>query len=355
MLRLVNINKKIGSFSLNDIGFSVNKGDYFILVGQSGAGKTMLLEMITGLLQPDSGQIFLKEKEINNTPIQNRNIGLVYQNQTLFPHMTVFENIAYPLKSKKHKKADISSCVKQLACDTEISHLLNRNITGLSGGEARRVTIARTLATNPDILLLDEPLAFLDIQLRRGLSSLLRKINQNGHTIIHVTHDYEEAIALANKIAILEKGIIIQTGSPHEVFQNPKSEFVANFIGIKNFFKGNLYPSEPNSNLKIVVTSGVKIYALSDEDINSEGYISIPGEIITISENKLSSSAINNFQGKIKDVFHIKLGLEIIIDIGVEISAQITRRSFETLQLNIGRDVWISFKASSVTFIKTLT
>lgn len=352
MLTLEKINKKVGSFSLVNIDFTVNKGDYFTLIGESGAGKSLLLEIITGLLIPENGNIFLNQKNILNTAPQKRNIGIVYQKPTLFPHMSVFENIAYPLKIKKYSKKEIKSKVQSLAEETEITHILKRGINNLSGGEIQRVTIARTLATNPDILLLDEPLSFLDVQLKKGILSLLRKLNQNGQTIIHVTHDYEEVIALTNKIAIIEKGKIIQSGTPHEVFQNPKSTFVANFIGISNFYKGQLFKSDDNLELKIFETSGIRIFTISDEEINSDGYIIIPSEVITISNEKLNSSAINNFIGTIKDIYQTKSGMEIIVNIGFEIAAKITNYSSDRLQITIGKKVWISFKASSITFVK---
>ncbi|MCX6258936.1 MAG: ABC transporter ATP-binding protein [Bacteroidia bacterium] len=352
MLRLEKINKKIGDFSLCNIDLNVSKGDYFVLIGESGTGKSVLLEIITGILTPDSGRIILNGKYINNTPVQNRNIGIVYQKPTLFPHMSVFENIAYPLKIRKIKKNEIINRVKKLADDTDISNLLSRNITNLSGGEAQRVTIARTLATDPDILLLDEPLSFLDVYLRKGMMSLLRKLNQKGQTIIHVTHDYEEALALTNKIAIIENGTIIQTGSPQEVFHHPKSAFIANFIGIKNYYNGHLSTLEDNNGLMIFETSGTKISVLSGEEPGSDGYIIIPGEAVLISEEKLNSSAVNNFNGIITDIYQTRYGLDIAIDIGIEIFANITFHSLERLQLVIGKEVWISFKASSVIFIR---
>jgi molybdopterin-binding protein len=351
MLKLKNINKKLGAFSLSDIDINVSKGDYFVLIGKSGSGKSMLLEIITGIITPDNGSILLNNKDIINTPIQKRNIGIVYQKPTLFPHMSVFDNIAYPLKIKKLKKEDIQNKVQKLAEDTEITNLLKRNISNLSGGEIQRVTIARTLATNPEILLLDEPLSFLDVQLRKGMLSLLRKLNQKGQTIVHVTHDYEEALALSNKIAIIENGSIIQAGSTQEVFNNPKSEFVANFIGISNFYKGKLLSSDDNSELKVFVTSEVKILTCTNENTGSEGYIIIPDEAITISNEELNSSSVNNFNGIIKDIYPNKLGIEIVIDIGIELTAKITNYSYERLQLDIGKKIWISFKASSIRFI----
>lgn len=352
MLQLEKINLTLGSFKLTDINLQINKGDYFILIGESGAGKSMLLEIITGLLKPDSGKILYDDVDLVKLPIQKRNIGIVYQKTSLFPHMTVFENIAYPLKVLKYKKDEIALKVKQLADETEIANLLNRNISNLSGGEAQRVTIARTLATNPKILLLDEPLSFLDAQLKKGVMALLRKLNQNGQTIIHVTHDYEEAIALADEVAIIENGKIVQTGFPRDVFNHPKSEFVANFIGIKNFYQGKLYKLENNNGLKFFETAGFHFKVLTDEETDSKGYIIIPSEAISISNEKLNSSAVNNFEGIINNIIKSRLGLEVIVDIGIEINVLITYSSLERLELSIGKKVWISFKASAVKFIK---
>jgi molybdopterin-binding protein len=351
MLELINICKKVGVFSLHDISFSLTKGDYFMLVGESGSGKTMILEMTCGLLNPDSGKIMLNQTEINDVPIQKRKIGLVYQSETLFPHLTVFENIAYPLKSQKLSRSEIKARVEQLASETEILQLLQRNTTKLSGGEAQRVAIARTLATNPDVLLLDEPLSFLDVQLKKGLSALLRKINRNGQTIVHVTHDYEEVISLANKVAILENGTIIQQGTPLEVFHHPKSSFVASFVGIKNFYRGKITASANDAELKVFALQNVEVEVLTDEVPGTEGYIIIPGESVTVFEQMLSSSAVNNFHGTITDVFPIKLGFEVVIDIGIEICAQLTHQSIERLHLETGKQVWVNFKASSVSFI----
>jgi molybdate/tungstate transport system ATP-binding protein len=351
MLELINICKKAGVFSLRDISFSLTKGDYFMLVGESGSGKTMILEMICGLLNPDSGKIMLNQSEINNIPIQKRKIGLVYQSETLFPHLTVFENIAYPLKSQKLNRSEIRTRVEQLAADTEISHLLQRSTAKLSGGEAQRVAIARTLAIHPDVLLLDEPLSFLDVQLKKGLSALLRKLNRNGQTILHVTHDYDEVIALANKVALLENGTIIQKGTPLEVFHHPKSSFVASFVGIKNFYWGKLTASDHDTELKIFAIENVEVNVLTDEAPGTEGYIIIPGESVTVSEQILSSSAVNNFRGSITDIFPIKPGFEVVIDIGIEICAQVTHQSIDRLHLETGKQVWVNFKASSVSFI----
>lgn len=235
MLTLNKINKKAGTFALHDISLEVDKGDYFILAGESGAGKTMILEIICGLVKPDSGEVIINGTDMANIPVQNRKTGLVYQDRTLFPHLNVFENIAYPLKCKKLSKKEIDNKVNELAKDTEITHLLKRKTIKLSGGEAQRVAIARTLATEPEILLLDEPLSFLDMRLKNEITRLLKEISLKGQTIIHVTHDFNEVLTLANKIAIIENGRVIQSGTLNEVTDRPASEFVAGFVGVKRF------------------------------------------------------------------------------------------------------------------------
>ncbi|MDA3779865.1 MAG: ATP-binding cassette domain-containing protein, partial [Bacteroidales bacterium] len=249
MLEISRLNLHFKEFEITDINFSVGKGDYFILLGKSGAGKTLILEMIAGLLSPKSGKIFLNNKDITFEKIQSRKVGLVFQDYAIFPHLSVFENIAYPLKPKKISKKERAKLVINCANDLNINHLLKRSPKTLSGGELQRVALARTLILKPDLLLLDEPLSSLDIQLRKELRSLLRKLNKNGQTIIHVTHDYEDAVSLANKIAVMHDGTIVQHGTPKDIFQNPKSEFVAEFTGTKNFFKARI-ESQGKGNLK---------------------------------------------------------------------------------------------------------
>lgn len=348
MLKLENIHKKAGNFSLKNIDFTVDQGDYFVLIGKSGAGKSMILETIAGLLIPNKGDIQMNGQSILNTPIQQRNMGLVYQKPTLFPHMNVFDNIAYPLRIRKFTKKEIKTRVEQLAEQVEIQSVLNRNIGSLSGGELQRVTIARTLATNPKILLLDEPLSFLDVQLKRGLLTLLRKLHQQGQTIIHVTHDYEEALSLANRVAIIEQGQIIQTGTPEVVFKKPKSAFVANFIGMDNFFQGHVEPSGEYPGLLQMTVGETSILIPFSSSSQSKGYISIPGTAITLSEEKIQSSAVNNFKGVILEIFKTTTGSEVVVDIGIQLSARISDHSSDHLQLHHGKPIWVSFKANSV-------
>lgn len=346
MLEINNISKKLGDFSLNNVSFTVSKGEYFVILGQSGAGKSVILEVLSGLITIDSGEIKLNNKSITNEKIQHRNIGLVFQDYAVFPHKSVYENISYPLKIKKLPKKDIDKKVRKLAKRMNITHLLDRGTTNLSGGELQRVALARTLALEPEVLLLDEPLSSLDTILREDLRGLLRKLNKLGQTIIHVTHEYEEAISLADKVGIIHNGTIVQQGIPRDVFMNPKSEFVASLAGIKNFFKTKIIKQNT-----ALVSNNVEISLLSNS-IESEGCLLIAGNDIFLSIEKKETSAMNNFQGTIIDLYPSKSGYEVIVDIGIKIVSFVTESAIEKFNLAQGNQIWISFKASAVRFLK---
>ena len=381
MLEIKNISKSFPNFSLKDISLTVEKGDYFVLLGGSGNGKSVLLEIIAGNTKVDSGKIILNGNDITLEKIQKRNIAFVYQDQALFPHLKVFDNIAFSLRHKKSTSTEVISIrnkfttvpigitrskqicfcksvkneyknkVIELAELVGVTNILYRKPATLSGGEAQRVALARALATQPECLLLDEPLSNIDTQLRYELRSLLRKINRQGQTIIHVTHDYEEAVSLASKLAVIEQGKIVQTGTPEEIFLYPKSEFIAKFIGVKNFYRGKLLTHENSSDLKSFETSGILFHVATDEK-NEDGFLLIPAESIVISENFNNNSSRNFFKGKIIDIFPAKLGLEVVVDIGVKITSIVSKEATEKLSLEKNKEIWISFKASSAKFIR---
>jgi ABC-type Fe3+/spermidine/putrescine transport system ATPase subunit len=239
MLKLDKLSKKLGNFKMKDISLTIKKGDYFVIVGPSGAGKTILLETIAGLHRPDQGKITLNGKDITNTSIQSRSVGLVYQDQALFPHMKVAQNIEYGLKATGTPKHNAKQLAADYAEKVGATHLLTQMPKTLSGGEAQRIALARTLITKPDCLLLDEPISALDATSRHEIQALLQSIHKKGQTTIHITHDYSEALTLATQVAVMINGQIHQTGTPQQIFENPNSKFVSDFIGAKNFFKGN--------------------------------------------------------------------------------------------------------------------
>ncbi len=345
MLKLKDISIKLGEFQLKNINLELNKGDYYVLLGKSGVGKTVLLEIIAGLIKPDSGKVFQNNLDITCEKIQNRKVGIVFQDYSIFPHLTVKQNIAYPLKRKKINNSNKDELINKYASLANITHLLNRNTQNLSGGELQRVALARMLVSNPNCLLLDEPLASLDIQLKGGLRNLLRQINQSGVTILHVTHDYEEAIALSNKVAVLHDGEIIQKGLTKEVFRKPANEFVANFTGIKNFFIAEFTP------INTAKINGTLEINVSNKDEIKKGKIIIRGEEIIISNKRIESSATNNFKGKIKQIIPYLTNHEIIIDIGVDLSVVISDESLQKFKFKENSEAWVSFKATAIKVI----
>lgn len=348
MLELQDISKDLGDFQIQDIDLRVRQGDYFVILGRSGAGKTLLLETLAGIRKPDEGTILLEDRDITHQRIQNRDIGLVFQDHAIFPHLTVSSNMAYPLRRMGLGKHQIHQRIQELAHTTGLSHLLHRYPATLSGGEIQRTVLARTLAREPRLLLLDEPLTSLDIQYKRELQSLLRRLNHQGQTIIHVTHDYEEALALATRVAVMEQGRIQQQGPVEEVFRNPSSSFIAEFVGIRNFFRGSV-GQVPGKDHKQVRLEGSEIVFFVPAGIDEgEVVVTLPARNIIISRSQPDSSALNNFPGTVRDLIPTPHGLEAIVDIGAPLAVMITRESQSRLQIEPSSQVWISFKASSL-------
>ncbi len=352
MLSVREICKDLASFAIKDVSFEVTANQYFVLLGRTGVGKSVLLETIAGLIHTDAGRVFLDGKDITNENIQKRNIALVFQNSTLFPHMTVYDNIAYPLR-RGNGKAQIRRRVDELAEDFEVGHLLTAKPQTLSGGESQRVSLARAVASEPRCLLLDEPLSSLDTKSRSEMRALLRKIHRQGrHQIVHVTHDYTEAVSLATHVAVMEAGTIAQVGTVDEIFQHPKSDFVARFVGIKNFFKGQLQkPHDHGRDTRDFTFGGLRLSVLSDCPAGP-GFVCVRSEDVTISNKTSPTSARNNFEGTIVDIVPAGMGIEIIVDIGVEIAALVSAESAKALELGCGKKVWVSFKASAVKYVE---
>ena len=234
MIRLNDIVVKFGDFTaLHDINVHVKEGEFFTFLGPSGCGKTTTLRTITGFIQPVSGTVVVKDKDITHVPIEERNIGIVFQSYALFPTMTVYDNIAFGLKLKKLKKAEIAQKVNDIAKKVDLSEeQLKKAVSQLSGGQQQRVAIARALVTGPSIICMDEPLSNLDAKLRVQLRNELKQMQKDfGITTIYVTHDQEEALTLSDHIAVFNKGVIEQIGTPNEVYNHSATEFVCNFIG----------------------------------------------------------------------------------------------------------------------------
>jgi molybdopterin-binding protein len=350
MLCVRDLGKDLRGFAVRDVSFDVEDGDYFVLLGPSGVGKTVLLELLAGLTMPDEGQIAWDGQDITYERIHRRRMGLVYQDQALFPHMTVHQNIAFGLRPRKMRPAALRARVEELAADVSVSDLLHRYPGTLSGGESQRVALARTLATEPKCLLLDEPLSSMDTQSRSDLQALLRKLHRKGHTVVHVTHENKEAMALASRVAIMENGTVTQVGTPEDVFHHPKSEFVARFVGIRNSLEGRLEASS-NGSLSQFVT-GELAFEVFSEAPSGTGFLAFRSEDLVVSQSSDGQGAQNCFQGTVVDMAPARLGAELTIDIGVKVVALVTSDSVERLGVEFGKDVWVSLKATAARYIE---
>ncbi|MBM3404547.1 MAG: ABC transporter ATP-binding protein [Bacteroidetes bacterium] len=317
MLQLINIEKSFPGFRLHPVNLQIHQGEYYVLLGQSGAGKSLLLEIIAGITRPDHGRVMLDSKDISNQRINQRNIGVIFQDISLFPHMLVFDNIAYPMISRNIGKTEVRRRVDELSRALGVSHLINRKPDGLSGGESQRVALARVLATSPKLLLLDEPLTSLDVLRKDELIRLLKQLNQDGMTILHVTHEVDEALSLASHLAILHDGKLLQSGSPEAITRYPASPFVARLMEIKNCIEV-IYQDAVGQ--YIAADNHAVVFHLPVNPGFRAGHLLIHQKHIRILEEP---SAEKSFSATITDTSLTLHGLEITVDIGIPIVVQV--------------------------------
>ena len=345
MIRIENLSNDWKEFKINNINLQVEDSEYFVILGPSGSGKTMLLELIAGMWPLDSGKIYMDNQDITMFPPEKRGIGFVYQNYMLFPHKTVFENIAFGLKVKKVAKEEIKTRVNEMMDLLKISHLADRLPRTLSGGEQQRTALARALIIYPKILLMDEPLSALDRKTRDELMQELKEIHRKFDvTLVHVTHNFDEALMLADRIAIMRNGEISQVGTSTEIFRHPADKFVADFVGAENIIEG--IAKKDGTKITIVDTGNISIY--STEQKEGHVHITVRPEDIILSTQKVETSARNVFKGQIKEIVDTGALIKLTIDVGEPLVVFLTRQSFLDMELNIGKSVWTYFKATAV-------
>jgi molybdate transport system ATP-binding protein/molybdate/tungstate transport system ATP-binding protein len=363
MLRIERVSKDLGEFVLRDVSLEVEGGEYLVIIGPTGSGKTILMETVAGIRDPDAGKILLDGRDITKVAPRNRKVCMVYQDYMLFPHLSVRENIAFGLSSKKASSDEIEKKVADASELLGISHLHHRRPETLSGGEQQRVAIARAIVMEPAVLLLDEPLSALDGLTRERLRRELKRIHRvYGTTIIHVTHNFEEVFSLADRVAVMNGGEIVQVGSPEEVFRRPKCEMIANFVGVENIFRG---VASERRGLREIEVDGIKIISAATEggvgDGDGDGdekgggdrrrreiFASVRPEDILISKVPLESSARNSFQGRVEEIANGGMMIKVWVDVGIPFMVMLTRRGYEEMDLAEGEAVYLTFKATAV-------
>jgi len=345
MIEIKNLCVDLGDFLLYDINFTVSEGEYFVVLGPTGAGKTVLLESIAGLYPIKSGGIWLRGKEVARLEPEKRGVSIVYQDHALFPHLSVKDNVIFGLKLRKEKHQEIKATLDWITDLLSISHLLHRKPETLSGGERQKVALARALSTKPEVLLLDEPLSALDPETRENIQQELRRLHKVLNiTTIHVTHDFEEAIALGHRIAVIGDGHLKQVGTPEQIFRQPNSEFVARFAMTRNIFRGEAMHKANGD----TVFSTQSTEFVSATDTEGTCHASIRPEDILISLEPIRSSARNCFPGTITGINDKGATLYITVNLPPDISCLVTHHSFEEMGLEEGKRVYVTFKASAV-------
>lgn len=298
-----NLTKKFGDVTaVDDVTLKVEEGLLVSLLGPSGCGKTTFLRIIAGLEYPDEGRVYFDEKEITDLPSWKRNVGFVFQKMSVFPHMNVYKNIEWALKLRKWHKDTIPQRVKEMLELIGLSGLEKRYVTQLSGGQAQRIVIARALAPDPSVLLLDEPLSMLDAKLREELKNDIQDIHKKTKkTTIFVTHDQDEAFSISDVVFIMKNGKLVQRGTPMEIYNAPTDPFVAEFIGTNNFFKGKVKRIIPDKEITVETNKGLLLKRDYTTGFNEKDnvLIYIRADDVDIITKKDSSEYATVLEGKI--------------------------------------------------------
>ncbi len=345
MLHIEQVSKDMGEFLLKDISLEVPQGEYMVIIGPTGAGKTILVETVAGIYPPDSGRINLHGRDITHEEPRNRNICMVYQDYMLFPHLSVHDNISFGLRNRDVDKAEIERRVEESATLLGISHLLHRRPDTLSGGEQQRAAIARAIVMEPSVLLLDEPLSALDGRTREALRKELRRLHDTMDiTVLHITHNFDEVFSLADRVAVMNHGEIVQVGAPDEVFRKPNCEFIADFMGVENLFKGTCRQDGDHT---IIETEAFSLVSTTPAAAG-QVFVSVRPEDIMLSKAIPEISAQNVIRGMVRESTDGGTVMRMVVDAGLPFVVTLTRQAYQDLDIKEGDSVYLIFKAASV-------
>ncbi|AXA43335.1 ABC transporter ATP-binding protein [Rhizobium leguminosarum] len=345
-VNIAGLGKNYGTFrAVSDLSLKIEEGEFLIFLGPSGCGKTTTLRMMAGFIEPDAGRIRIGARDVTREPPHRRNIGLVFQNYALFPHLTIFENVAFGLRRRKVAEAELRNRVGEALELVKLSHLADRLPKQLSGGQQQRVAIARALAIRPDILLLDEPLSNLDAKLRLQVRDELRSLQKSlGITTVMVTHDQEEAMSVSDRLVLMQAGVIEQIGSADELYNMPANRFVADFIGRTNFLRGQAADGAAFR------TEGGLLLQTSIQRPGSQEVLIRP-EAIRLTRQETADN-VNCFKGRVDRCVFLGGMMELDIDVaaGGRLKAIASPREldFEGIPPRAGAEIFISVASKDV-------
>jgi putative spermidine/putrescine transport system ATP-binding protein/putrescine transport system ATP-binding protein len=323
VLELSHVTKRFGDFiAVDDVSITVDKGQILSLLGPSGCGKTTTLRMVSGFEEPNEGSIFISGQDMKGKRPYERNVGLLFQDYALFPHMTVVQNVGYGLKNRGYERGRIPARVEEMLALVKLAGFEDRRPAQLSGGQQQRVALARALAISPEVVLLDEPLSALDAKLRQELRVELKEIlSAVGATTIVVTHDQEEAMSLGDSVIVMSEGRIKQQGQPTEIYADPKTKFVAEFIGRSNWFTGSLGAEVADGVQEFTTNEGHKILVPQPNGLalGSDAYeICIRPERIGVNldgSDQASDGPSNRLSGRVRDIAHLGADIHLVIEL----------------------------------------
>lgn len=351
VVELRNVTKRFGDFAaVDNISLQILQGEFFSLLGPSGCGKTTTLRMVAGFTHPSEGEIYIKSKLVNGVPAYERDTNLVFQQLALFPHLDVYDNVAFGLQAaRKYSKEEIGNKVRSILEMVELGGLETRHIQQLSGGQQQRVAIARALVNEPAVLLLDEPLGALDLKLRLQMQIELKALQKRvGTTFIYVTHDQGEAITMSDRIAVINKGKIEQVATSNEIYSNPATKFVAQFIGDTNFLDGKIAGKEKDG--VFVSVNGCNILVTEGNAIIPEGkpaHISLRPEKIKIIPVSEESKEDNVFEGTVKTITFMGAALRYVVILENGIELMIVTPNDTSMILNKGERIKVVWAKES--------
>ena len=353
LIQFQNVTKRFGEFTaIDDLTLGIYEREFFALLGPSGCGKTTMMRMLAGFETPTDGKIYLSGQDIAPVPPNKRRVNMMFQSYALFPHLSIWDNIAFGLKRENKPKHDIEERVQEMLRLTRLEKFARRKPHQISGGQRQRVALARSLAKAPKLLLLDEPLGALDKKLRQDTQFELMDIQEKtGTTFVIVTHDQEEAMTVASRVAVMDNGKLVQVATPDRIYENPNSVYVADFIGDVNIIEGTAKPTGPDQ-YDIAWKEGAEPLNVKSQNSFSDGqtcHLAIRPEKVTISADK-PADADNAVQGRVLDIaylgnistYHVELPTGAVIKAQTANTRRIARRAFTWED-----PVWLSWTATA--------